>query len=241
MENKSSSPRTVWIILSLVILAIVVSGSVAVGLYASRIGTGQNGANSTSPANQQVSMSQAVQIFKNYLGSIQNTNIALHEVEEYQYNFYAAYYEKDTGNFAFQMVIWKTGTTYMMGMMGYTGATGIAVPEMGPNMMWNTKYHVTNGMMGWNMMGGNGMMGSGQGSSTPMTVTSTQAKTFAQQYLNNTLPGKIAGDADTFYGYYNIDVLTDGLPYGMLSVNGFTGQVWYHTWHGTYMETVTIS
>ena len=241
MENKSSSPRTVWIILSLVILAIIVSGSVAVGLYASRIGTGQNGANSTSPANQQVSMSQAVQIFKNYLGSIQNTNIALHEVEEYQYNFYASYYEKDTGNFAFQMVIWKTGTTYMMGMMGYTGATGVAVPEMGPNMMWNTKYHVTNGMMGWNMMGRNGMMGGGQGSSTPTRYTALEAKTFAQQYLNNTFPGKMAGDADTFYGYYNIDVLTDGLPYGMLSVNGFTGQVWYHTWHGTYMETVTIS
>jgi hypothetical protein len=24
---------------------------------------------------------------------------------------------------------------------------------------------------------------------------------------------------------------------GMLSVNASTGQVWYHTWHGTYTAT----
>jgi hypothetical protein len=70
-------------------------------------------------------MSQAVQIFKNQLVSLGNTNIALHEVEEYQYNFYALYYEKDTCNFAFQMLIWKQTATVMPGAMGYGMMTGV--------------------------------------------------------------------------------------------------------------------
>jgi hypothetical protein len=34
---------------------------------------------------------------------------------------------------------------------------------------------------------------------------------------------------------YNFDVLQNGKTYGMLSVNGYSGQVWYHTWHGTFI------
>ncbi len=235
--QKSSPPRkTVWIALAVVIIAVVVSGSATVGLYASRLTNTPGNTNGISPVAQQMTISQAVQAFKNYLGSLQNSNIALHEVEEYQYNFYASYYEKNTGTFAFQMLIWKQGSGYMMGMMNYAGSTGVAVPEMGPNMMWNTKY----GMMNGGMMGG-GMMGSySHGASGPMTITTDQASTIAQQYLDKGLPIKTAGDADTFYGYYNIDVMSNGSPFGMLSVNGYTGQVWYHSWHGTYVQTVTI-
>lgn len=234
---------------AVVIIAVIASGGVAAGLYASRLpNTTGNGVNGTNPAAQQMTMSQAVQIFKNYLGSLQSSNIALHEVEQYQYNFYASYYEKNTGTFAFQMLIWKSGSSYMMGMMGYTGGTGIVVPEMGPNLMWNTKYHLVGGMMsggttGYGMMGGGGMMGNnyGQTASTPMTVTGVQAKTLAQQYLNNTIPGKTAGDVDTYYGYYNVDVLLNESTFGMLSVNGYTGQIWYHSWHGVFIQTVTVS
>jgi hypothetical protein len=46
---------------------------------------------------------------------------------------------------------------------------------------------------------------------------------------------KVADDADAFYGYYTIDVLRDGKTIGMLSVNGTTGAVWYHTWHGAFV------
>jgi hypothetical protein len=31
--------------------------------------------------------------------------------------------------------------------------------------------------------------------------------------------------------------MRDGKISGMLSVNASTGQVWYHTWHGTYIAT----
>jgi hypothetical protein len=33
-------------------------------------------------------------------------------------------------------------------------------------------------------------------------------------------------------GYYTLDVNRDDQPVGMLSVNGYTGAVWPHTWHG---------
>ncbi len=167
----------------------------------------------TNTGSQPITMDQAVQTFKNYLASGQDSNLALHEVEEYQYNFYASYSERDTGNFAFQMLIWKPGSTGMSGTMGYG---------------------MTNGMMG--MMGGYR-----QGTSASMTVSPEQARTIAQQYLNSSLPGKTAGDADTYYGYYNIDVMMNGSTFGMISINGYTSQVWYHTWHGIYVQALTLS
>ena len=30
----------------------------------------------------------------------------------------------------------------------------------------------------------------------------------------------------------------NGAGVGMLSVDGFTGQVWYHNWHGTFIEKI---
>ena len=46
----------------------------------------------------------------------------------------------------------------------------------------------------------------------------------------------MAGDADSFYGYYHFDVIRGGRQVGMLSVNAGSGQVWYHTWHGEFIE-----
>ena len=44
--------------------------------------------------------------------------------------------------------------------------------------------------------------------------------------------------ADAFYGHYTLHTLEDGDMEGMLSVHGTTGQVWYHTWHGPFIQTV---
>ncbi len=220
-----------------ILVAVLVIGFYAAILYVPLMMRNTGGKGSTS--NQQVAtMAQAVQSFKNYLASTGNPDLTLDEVEEYQNNFYAAYYETSTGRFAFQMLVWKPGT--MNGMMGGSGMmTGTAMPEPGPNMMWNTKYPPMGSMMG-GMTGG--MMGShGQGSSTLMTVSQDQARAKAQQYLYNNLQGKTEGDVDAYYGYYNIDVLLNGSTYGMLSVNGYTGEIWYHTWHGAYIQTATLS
>jgi hypothetical protein len=129
------------------------------------------------------------------------------------------------------MLIWKPGSPWTGGMMGNGMMSGIVMPEQGPNMMWNTKYGVMGGMMGVYR----------QTPTSNMTVTPEQAKAIAQQYLDSSFSGTSAGDVDTFYGYYNVDVLLTGKTFGMLSVNGYNGQVWYHSWHGTYIQTVTIS
>jgi hypothetical protein len=87
------------------------------------------------------------------------------------------------------------------------------------------------------MMGG--MMGTSRGTATAdMPVSAQNASQYAREWLDLNNPGAKVEDPDTFYGYYTIDVSKDGSTYGMLSVNGYTGSVWYHTWHGKFMGTV---
>ncbi|HUX40045.1 MAG TPA: hypothetical protein VMV83_02670 [Rectinemataceae bacterium] len=145
-----------------------------------------------------------------YLASWADANLAISEIMEFDNQFYVAFAEKDSGVGAFEMLMDKY--------------TGTMTPEPGPDMMWNLKY---------------GMMARG---ATPtdsrkisMPVTIAQADADAQKYLDSYNQGynsEIGGDS--FYGYYTIHVLKDGKIIGMLGVNGYTGQVWYHGWHGTY-------
>ncbi|NJD75731.1 MAG: hypothetical protein FIB08_01360 [Candidatus Methanoperedens sp.] len=154
-----------------------------------------------------VRLEQARDIANRYLASQNNPDFELVDVEEWEFNFYADYKEKSTGTKAFQMLIDKY--------------SGIVSPEMGPNMMWNTKY----GMMGTQASGA-------------MTLTKEQAMASAQQFLDSRLPGTKAEDSGLFYGYYHFDVKKDNKMYGMLDVNGYSGQVWYHTWHGNFIREV---
>jgi len=101
--------------------------------------------------------------------------------------------------------------------------TGTIMPEMGPNMMWNNKY----GHMSWY-------------APAQASVTEEQALKNAQAYLDRVLPATKAGDAEAFYGYYTIHVLRDNKLYGMLSVNSYTGEVWYHNWHGAFVDILEV-
>jgi hypothetical protein len=40
-----------------------------------------------------------------------------------------------------------------------------------------------------------------------------------------------------FPGYYTVHITKAGQISGMLSVNAYTGQVWFHTWHGTFVSS----
>ena len=160
-----------------------------------------------------ISLDQAVTRAQQYVAALNNSDLALSEVEEYSDNFYGVVKEKGTGIDAFQILVDK-----------YTGAV---YPEPGPNMMWNTKYSPMARMMGGFWF---------NAPSAQMPVTLAQAHDNAAQYLKSYLPNTTVEDkGDTFYGYYNFDVLQNGKTYGMLSVNGYTGAVWYHTWHGTFI------
>lgn len=203
------------------------------------MGNYRNGANSNV---KPLTVDQAKQAVEGYLKRLNNPDLEIKEILIFDNNAYARITEKSTGIGAMELLV--------------DPASLAVFPEYGPNMMWNLKYgHMGgggmmsgnwNGMMGGNgngMMGGNrkGMMNgynsnSGSASST-MTVTSEQAVQFAQQYLDKQFPGyQATTDPDPFYGYYTIDILKDGKPTGMLSVNGFSGQVFLHTWHGTFIE-----
>ena len=60
---------------------------------------------------------------------------------------------------------------------------------------------------------------------------------FAQQYLDANIVGATAAtDPVQLYGYYTLDFEKDSKIIGMLSVNGYSGQVFLHTWHGTFIE-----
>jgi hypothetical protein len=165
-----------------------------------------------------LNITAAQTIAKNYVASIGNPDLTAKQIEEYQANFYVQVSEKSTGNGAFELLINK-----------YSGSI---YPEMGPNMMWNTKY----GMMRSGAL--SGLYGT---PTATMTVTATQAKADAQQYLTTYLPGTTTGDATTFYGYYTLEIVNGTTPYGMLSVNGYSGQVWYHTWHGAFIQELQVS
>ncbi len=172
-----------------------------------------------------LTIDQATQVAQQYISALNNPDLKVAEIEEYTGNFYVQIHEKSTGNGAFELLVDKyTGNVY---------------PEMGPNMMWNTKYATTTGMMGL-FNGFRGMMGFQRTPATPMTVTFDQAKTDAQQFLSANYAGTSVGDSTTFSGYYTIQALQNGSPYGMLSVNGYTGQVWYHTWHGTFVQETEL-
>ncbi len=102
--------------------------------------------------------------------------------------------------------------------------TGSIMPEPGPNMMWNTRY---------------GMHSTGSG---VMRVSSEEAERIALEYLGERFDGRVEVEEPIkFYGYYTIDYMVDGVMYGMLSVNGYDGSVWQHTWHGEFIDEIDIS
>ncbi|MDP2953705.1 MAG: PepSY domain-containing protein [Chloroflexota bacterium] len=167
-----------------------------------------------NPQAKTITPDQAADAARRYLNAYYGQRLSLAEVMEFAENFYAEVEEKDTSTHALELLIDK-----------YTGQV---YPEMGPNMMWNAKYGMMTSMMG-------GYYPS-RAPSAPMSVTPEQAKALAQQFLDARLPGLTVADADTFYGYYTLHTLKGGQVEGMLSVNGYTGAVWYHTWHGPFIS-----
>jgi hypothetical protein len=166
-----------------------------------------------------MSMERADSIADKYLESLNDPDLAIGEIMEFEYNFYVVYYEKSTGIGAFEMLIDKE--------------TGRIFPEYGPNMMWNTKYGHS-GMMG----SSGGMMGGYTQPPSGDDVDEEEALGIAQGFLDEVYPGSEADDPHPFYGYYTIHTTKDGEITGMLSVNSYEGDVWYHNWHGEYIQSM---
>lgn len=159
---------------------------------------------------QRLTMDQAHEIVKDYISQRGNTDLEATEIMEFEYNFYVIFTEKSTDIHAFEALI--------------DPYTGDLYGEPGPNMMWNTKYGNMSGMM-WGNASASG----------EMTVSKAQALKNGQTFIDGYLPGAKTEEPDRFYGYYTLHIIKDGAIYGMLSVNGYTGQVWYHSWHGRFI------
>ncbi len=128
-----------------------------------------------NPQAPQITIDQAFDSAQRYVGAYYGDRLAVAEVMEFAWNFYAEVEEKDSGIHAMELLIDR-----------YTGRV---YPEMGPNMMWNAKY---------------GMMSRSVQPAAEMPVTAGQAETQAQQYLDTNMPGITVAEADTFYGYYTL-------------------------------------
>jgi len=160
-----------------------------------------------------IGLDRAVQIAQGVAASHPSGGLAADEVIEFSGNYYASIREMATRIGAFEILIDR--------------ATGNVIREPGPDMMWNAKYS----MMPGGMMGRLGVSGS-----APMTVTTQHAQDIAQRWLDVNQGGTIAKAPDSFCGFYTVDYQRAGQLVGMLSVNGYTGQVWFHTWHGTFIQ-----
>jgi hypothetical protein len=179
-------------------------------------------------ATTSVTIDQAVDLVRRSLVRLGNPDLVPLEVMEFSNNFYVIVAEKSTGIGAFELLVTRNG---------------FIRPEPGPNMMWNTKYGHMAGWGGYGMMGG-GMMGGwgGPGYPPPATapagqqITRDRARQIVQTWLNQAFPGAKAEAGMPFYGYFTFDFERNGKVIGMASVNAYTGQVWYHHWHGTFIR-----
>ena len=174
-----------------------------------------------------LTVDQAKAAAEKYLANLNNSDLKIAEVMIFDNNAYVVVKEISTGNGAFELLVDPASQT--------------AYPEHGANMMWNLKYgSMNNGtMMGANSMmnGWNNQNQAPASVSTEMTVTPKQAIQSAQQYLDGNIAGATAAtDPIQFYGYYTLDFEKNGKIAGMLSVNGYNGQIILHTWHGTFIE-----
>ncbi|MHB1404235.1 MAG: peptidase [Desulfitobacteriaceae bacterium] len=151
---------------------------------------------------------QAEALAKAYLQKV-SPDLAVDELHEFADSFEVEAKDASTGAKAYEFVISKNG--------GYIYA------EMGPNLMWNTKY----GHMNW-------------GNSGAPTVSADQATQTAQDFVQKLGQEYSLEGPETAPGYYEFMVLKDGKDYAELNVNGYSGQVWFETWHGPIVSTVEV-
>jgi hypothetical protein len=146
-----------------------------------------------------------------YLARLNNSDLKVAEIILFHNSAYARVIEQSTGRGAMELLM---------------NGNGRVTPEMGANRMWNLKYgHMRFGV------------GGDLNAETPMSVTSEQALSDAQKWLDEHVSGtQVAATADAFYGYYTIEYTQDGKIAGMVSVNGFSGDIFPHTWHGTFLD-----
>jgi hypothetical protein len=228
-----------------------VSGPVAGGMMGGRMmGGSMLGGCTAGEDVEPLTADEARTALEGYLEGLDDENLALGRVLIFDNHAYAQIMDVSAGRGAFEVLVEPVNQSVF--------------PAHGPNMMWNSEYSELNragmaavmashmagggvlgnnadimaGMMSGMMAGGTlgGMMG-GYAPEAEASVTVEEAAVIAQRYLDEALPGTTVSEtAETFPGYYTLFVEADGEISGVLSVNAYTGQVFYHHWHGSFVE-----
>ena len=168
--------------------------------------------------NEPLPLNEVESAIELYLADYKDTDLHIGEIMIFDNHAYAEIVESDTGIGAMEVLV--------------DSSTLSVYPEYGPNMMWNQKY----GHMRGSMMGG-GFDGSIDENYSGMPISDDEAIKIAQDYLSSYAKDLDADEhADPFYGYYTIHTIKEGEVYGMLSVNGYNGRVFIHSWHGDFIE-----
>jgi len=200
-----------------------------------RNGGMMNGYGSINSNTTPLSIDQTKAAAENYLANLNDPDLEIAEIMVFDNNGYVIVKEASTGIGAFELLV--------------DSASQNAYPEHGPNIYSGLNHENMmgeqgNGMMNGGMMGNGNNMMQGWSNTTPenltaeMDVTPEQAVEIAQNYLDANIAGATTEHPMQFYGYYTLDFEKDGKAAGMLSVNGYSGQVFLHTWHGTFMEEI---
>ncbi len=153
----------------------------------------------------------------NYINRI-DSNLKVSEIIIYSdTNYYFSIEEKDTAIGAMELLV-----------NPYTGSIR---PEQGPNMMWNTKYR----MMGRNIYYNNDEINN-------IKLTRNEALIKAKEYVKNNLNTNynVSDEGREYNGYFTFHIEENDTIVGMLSVNSYTGDVWYHNWHGSIVNIITF-
>ena len=234
--------RLIWTV-TLVAALVVLGSSIAWGVAHSHhsgwrmdsYGAGMMGYAAGDDGTPVTDLAQARRQAEEFAGRL---DLAVGEVMRFSDGFYAELAERDGRPATEVLIDPRTGATWF---------------EYGPAMMWNTRYGMMRGdgptagtgaaMTGW-MMGRGGMMGGGAPADPTWTpgpgagateVGVAEARRVAQRWLDANREGSRAGRPEAFPGYYTLHVERGGKIEGMLSVNAYTGAVWYHWWHGRFV------
>ncbi|MCO5384417.1 peptidase [Desulfosporosinus sp.] len=154
------------------------------------------------------SSDQAVAIAKAYAQKI-NQDLVISQLHEFSNVYGVEFNEGKTGAKAYEVMVFKNG--------------GRIITDMGPNIMWNTKY----GHMNW-------------GNDGALTVSEEQATKNAQEFVTKMGQGYSIGKPELSPGYYEFMVQKDGKDYAELDINGYTGQVWLQNWQGPIIQSFDL-
>ena len=168
-----------------------------------------------SSSSQLLSIEESEKAVNDYIADYESSEeLHIKEIMLFDNHAYAEVGERDTGIGAFELLVDPVTLDVYL--------------EQGASMMWNIKY----GPMQGGMMGG-----AYAGDGIDMPVNEEEAVSIANNYLaRNDTALKADDHADQFYGYYTIHTLENNQVVGMLSVNGYSGQVILHNWHGELLE-----